>query len=425
MADPKFRAFLASMAKKWGDGALIPLTAAYPKLARASWGNLQLDLASGGGFARGRAHRILGPESSGKSQTPLRAYAANQRRCNVCWKMHPYAEAMPSLPMDGHDFVPFRVAWVDAEGSTATDWVERHGIALPPEDAPLEDQHFHISRPGYAQEAVDILVQLVRGRHFAMVVFDSIGGLASTDELEKSAEDRAKISDTALLMNRAMRILTAELASREDPERGKPAVFLINHVYAAIDPYGPKDFTRGGRGQNYLSSFDLYLERRNYMLRDGTVKIPVAYAGGASDEDVVKAGIRFMVRKSKISTPGRAGEYWSYVSETADGRRPGDVDCGASLLDLAERYGVIKSMGKVAGYVRVATGEALETSHERLAEVLNTNDALQREITDDLMRAIDTQGGTNGAPGQVDGSTAAQAGAAPDEPASAACAQAG
>jgi len=160
---------------------------------------------------------------------------------------------------------------------------------------------------------------------------------------------------------------------------------FINHLYADLSNPKASDTTTGGRGQNYGSSFDIYLQRREYMTRDGKTKYVTEY-GEAKGDDIVKQMSRFHIRKSRICKPGKIGEYWAWVdSDEERNKRPGDIEYGASLFEYAMRYGVIYKEKK--DYL-TTNGENLGTKMDEVKAALLGNSSLHDSIVELLTKKM-------------------------------------
>ena len=142
-ADGKNKALettLASITKKFGDGAIMRLGEAHHMAVEAiPTGALSLDIALGvGGIPRGRITEIYGPESSGKTTICQHIVAEAQKMGGTC-------------------------AYVDMEHALDPSYAARCGVNV---------DNLLISQPDTGEQALEITETLVRSGAVDVVVID-------------------------------------------------------------------------------------------------------------------------------------------------------------------------------------------------------------------------------------------------------------
>jgi RecA/RadA recombinase len=172
---PGWRAAMELANKQYGPGSVqlmgnMPVT----DIPVFSTGFLSLDMALGRGMARGKIVEMFGPESSGKTTLALHMLAAVQR-------------AYPDTPC----------AYIDAEHVLNPDWARTLGVDW---DALL------FSQPSCGEEAIEILLLMVRIGAVPMAVVDSVAALTPRAELEGQV-GASNVGAQARLMSQAMRML--------------------------------------------------------------------------------------------------------------------------------------------------------------------------------------------------------------------------
>lgn len=332
---------------------------------RAPFGNLLLDVASGGGLPPGKIVRIFGMQSSGKTQIALRLFKNNQHRCRRCWL------EKQTCACEGN-FTPFRLAYINLENIWDKDWIEKNGIVIDD-----EYKNVLVSEPESGEQAVDIVDSLIRTRLASIIIVDSLAALVPSIELEKSATDfiGGQVGAHARIVNAAMRKWVNALIDRKSEENTlPPLVICINQIRQTLDQYNP-EVTPGGKGQAFASSFDLRVDRLKYKTDKGKVK---GLNENAPDlGEPVAQRVRFHIPKSRISSSGSVGEFWIWQKkDSLSNKNVGDLDYDTSLIDYALRYKVVS---KDKEYV-TCDGEVMGKSKEVLADYLKSNPATVERI---------------------------------------------
>lgn len=213
-----------------------------------------IDIALGGGYARGRIIEIFGPESSGKTTLTLHAVHEMQK-------------------------LGEKVLFVDAEHALDPDYAKAIGVNV---------DDLLISQPGSGEEALQLIEQLVPSGGLGLVVVDSVASLVPRQELEKNIGD-STVGRQAMLMSQAMRKL-AGMAAKTDT-----TIIFINQIRMKIGVmFGNPETRSGGNALKYYASQILDV-RRTGGVKDGT--------------ELVANATRVKVVKNKVSPPFKEAEF--------------------------------------------------------------------------------------------------------------------
>lgn len=148
-----------------------------------------------------------------------------------------------------------------------------------------------------------------------LMVLDSLGLLSTSKEMEDTAEGKDTRDMTrAQLIKAAFRVLTLKCA------RARVPMIVTNHVYASMGSMYPTNEIAGGSGLKYAASSIAMLSKRKE--KDGN--------------DVIGNIIHVKMWKSRLSRENKQVD----VLLTYDK----GLDRYYGLLDMAERYGVIKKV---------------------------------------------------------------------------------
>jgi recombination protein RecA len=287
-----------SLNKKHGSGSVRILGGEeVVALERYSTGIPAVDWATGGGYPKGRFIEIFGPESSGKTTLTLHAIAEAQKAGDLC-------------------------AFIDAEHALDIAYARALGVDT---DALL------ISQPSTAEEALDIVEELVLSGLFKFIVVDSVAALVPRAELE--ADSGAQLPGLqARLMSQACRKLTGPAY------RNKVTVFWINQIRYKIGVlFGSPETTAGGNALKFYASIRIDIRKRG--------QIKVGEVAVANDTEL-------KVIKNKTAPPYRVAEF---VINYGTG-----VDKDISLVRLALELKIIDKAGAWYKYegANIGQGEA-------------------------------------------------------------------
>jgi len=338
-----FGEFVGKAAKAWPGTTVIAADTPYKRLPRISTGNIGLDVATFGGWPRGRIIRVFGREKSAKTGSLLNTVAQWQKHCALCYERfncHPDCE----FSGDEENRPKAAALWIDVENRLESMWywVEAHGIDL---------SRLLVQSPPDGQHVVDFVDAVIRekGAGIGLIVIDSIAQVTSTEEIEKPTVKGKTAPVNALLLNKAFRKWTAAVNALGVMETRKPTIILINQIRLTMDQYHPEALP-GGEGQKYATSIDVRFAsgKHHYLVENrdtGEVEDRVQTFGARwkPDEDAIPdyVEINYRVTASGCCPPGRYGQF-NYWTRRAHGRRVGDPD------NIERMWGYVKQLELMA-----------------------------------------------------------------------------
>lgn len=179
------------------------------------------------GIPEGAVIELLGDEGTCKSTLALKAVREFQK----AGKLH--------------------AAWMDGEK-----WLTRDRMI----DMGVEPDLVEHAVPQTLEEAVDTVHDWVLSGEYDIIVFDSIGALATGEEIEKSTEDRAT-AQIASKITRMVKNLNSASASLEVMGKDFPTMFFINQFYYKVGGYGDPRVPKGGKHFRFFVDVSIHLSR--------------------------------------------------------------------------------------------------------------------------------------------------------------------
>lgn len=211
-----------------------------------------------GGVPDGRILEIYGPESSGKTTLSLHIIAAAQAA--------------------GGD-----AAFIDAEHALDPNYAKKLGVDV---------DNLYICQPDYGEQALEVLIQLVKTRSFRIIVVDSVSALVPKAELDGEMGD-VHMGLQARMMGQAMRKLVG-LCN----QTGTTVIF-INQVREKLGVmFGNPETTTGGRALKFYASVRAEV-RRVANSKGGEIKSGDIHIGHR---------MRVKIVKNKVGPPFRETE---------------------------------------------------------------------------------------------------------------------
>jgi len=207
--------------KEFGEDALIfgRENDRIKDIERIPTGSFTLDVITGGGYPHGRIIEIFGMDRVGKTFAGLISIAANQKEKKTC-------------------------CFLDVEATLNYNWAERLGVDV---------NELIISRPGSAEEALEIIDRLMRSEGVDLIVLDSIAALVPEEELNKDMSQDT-MAKQARLISKALRKFGAW------GSRTGTTLILINQMRQDISSFYPKLTTPGGNAIRFWASLRLELK---------------------------------------------------------------------------------------------------------------------------------------------------------------------
>lgn len=245
-----------------------------PTVTRIPTGLFEWDLATGGGFPRGRYSIVYGPESSGKT--------------NICYMAIAQAQKLPP-PCN-------KAVLVDVEGTFDATWAAEFGV---------DTEKLILVKPAYGEEAVDIIDALVRAEDIAIIVTDSVAALISIREVDGSVE-KADVGAASLLVRRLTNKVVVGLS--EESKRGHhPALIFINQTRFKIGVmFGDPETMPGGQALKFYSSLTVRIYGKNKMEKSISSTLPMYKETSA------------IIKKAKVGVTSYNFNYDMCILETHD-----------------------------------------------------------------------------------------------------------
>lgn len=304
--------------KDFGSGSIMNFGDDKPiiSIPRESTGSIVLDDAMGGGWAVGRIHEIMGPESCGKTMISTLGMIEYQRT-------HP-------------DKV---VAIIDVEQAFDIEYAKQMG---------LDVNRFLISQPSYGELAIDITEKLVMSGKCGFIVVDSVANLVPKKELDGEMED-SNVGLHARLMAKAMRRLTAKVKDNNC------VLIFINQYREKIGVlYGSPRTTTGGNALKFYASIRIEISKGESIV--DKAGLPIGHK------------IKAKMVKNKTASPYRIGETALYYGKGFDKPR--------EIIIACEARGILTRKGSWYWYGETRIGNGMDNT----IDILGDNPELCEEL---------------------------------------------
>lgn len=266
---------------------------------RVPTGLFPLDLAIGGGFPRGQCSIVYGPEDSAKTSVVLSAIANHQRM----W---------PELKCVYVAIEPYN-----------RDWAKKLGVDV---------DNLYVLNPLFAEEAADMVGDMLEAEDVGMVALDSIAAMITTQEAAKSAEG-FNPGSSAQAVGKLVR--RSALALRKGEQEGRlPTVIYINQTRFKIGVmFGNPEIMSGGNAPLFQSQLTL----RFYGKAIKDTKI--------SDKFPIAREISFAVKKFKVPISADNGTA-TMVTYPHKGLNIGDTDDINTITTYLKEFGAMEKTKK-------------------------------------------------------------------------------
>ncbi len=306
---------LASLAKRFGDGAIMRLgEATHLQVETIPTGSIALDLALGvGGIPRGRITEVYGPESAGKTTLCLHIIAEAQKLGGTC-------------------------AFIDMEHALDPTYAARCGVNI---------DDLYISQPDTGEQALEIAEALIRSGAMDVLVVDSVAALVPRAEIEGEMGD-SHMGLQARLMSQALRKLSGAI------KQSNTAIIFTNQLRIKIGVmFGNPETTTGGNALKFYASVRLDIRRIQSIKTEG---------------QVIGNRTKVRVTKNKVAPPFREAEFDIMYNEGIS--KSGDVLDIATELEIITKRGAFFAFGDTRlGQGRENAKEFLKGNPELLAQI--------------------------------------------------------
>lgn len=289
-----------------------------------SSGSLSLDLALGGGYAKGRLIEIRGYESSGKTTLALTACREAQKETGKA------------------------VVYIDKENAIDMDYVEALGVDIAPDK-------FLLTQPGTAEECLEIIREVIKSKDVCAVVMDSVAAMFPKCYLEADVGD-AKMGVLARLMSAWLPGFVGDVKENDI------LLLFINQFREKIGiAYGNPTTTPGGKALGFYTSQVL----------------EVTKAGTIGDKGEETANhVKVKVCKNKVAPPLRKAEF--------DIRFGEGIDKPSELLQVGVERGVILKAGSFYKYQGANLGQGIEKARDAIID----NPEMAEQIEEEILKTI-------------------------------------
>ena len=300
--------FVQTFRKEFGDNAIFRLgDGKLSDIEVRSTGSLMLDLALGGGWAKGRLHLLAGAEKAGKSSI---AYLS-------------IAQAQQEEP-DKDNVV------IDLEHSLNPRWCSLLGVDM--------EKLMVVQPDAPAEKVYDMIEYMIKEGNFAYIILDSVDGLVMKAELEEEDWGKeSRVGGTSKINSMAMRkIVNSGLLSKS----GTSMIFIqqLRDKIGGFNPYGPSTQTSGGRAIKHNSTATVDVSMGEMFTK-----------GNGKDRKHFGQQIRCKVSKNKIAPPFKTATIDVYYEQGVD--RIGELVAIAKEINVLEGTSWLKLMDPRTGEV--------------------------------------------------------------------------
>lgn len=266
-----------------------------------STGCLSLDLALGGGWARGAMHGVFGPRDIGKSTIiGLSAVREAQKAGLNC-------------------------GWVGVEPGFDPEWARKHGV--DPDD-------LFLLEPDTGEQAFEGLYNMVMWDDpaFDLIVFDSIGALLAETEISgKTGNDgKMKAGGQAGLITWGVKRVITPISKRNQ------VVLMLNQVRENMGSYAGGFKQPGGHALEHS-------ELSIVQLKSGPPSPEHKIKEHGAEVEIGKTIVAIVLRNKANEGSRQRAVFDFYNKETED--MPFGIDVVGDVLNTGKRCGVIRQGG--------------------------------------------------------------------------------
>ena len=319
---------LALIEKNYWKGSIMKLwdEGMKQKVETISSGSIGVDIALGGGYAKGRIIEIYWPESSWKTTLTLHAIAEVQKAGWVA-------------------------AFIDAEHALDPIYAKALGVNI---------DELLISQPDTGEQALEIVDKLVNSWAVDLIIVDSVAALTPKAEIEWDMWD-SHMWLQARLMSQALRKITWNI------NRSNCTVIFINQLRMKIwVMFGSPETTTWGNSLKFYASQRIDI-RRKAKIETGT----------GDKKEVVWNETTVKVIKNKIAAPFREAVvdimYNEWISRVWE------------IIEFGVNMDIIKKAGSFYSYWEIKLGQG----KENVKNFLKENPEIANEIEEIIKNSLE------------------------------------
>ena len=262
-----------------------------------------------GGIPIGKITEFYGEEHGGKTTTALDIVANYQQS------------------EDNRD-----VLYIDAENTLDVEWAEKIGVDV-------DKMYILQPKSQSAEEIFQIICDSVDTGEVGLWILDSIGALMSSQELEKTMEDKTYggIAKPLTLFGKKIEMLM---------QRHKCTGIGINQIREDLNSMYGGTTTPGGKAWKHFCAVRMEFRRGKFIDEKGNELT-------RSAENPVGNIVMMSMTKNKTCPPTRRTGFYTINYETG-------IDYLRDLIEVAIKYDIIKKSGAWFDIVDIETGEILE-----------------------------------------------------------------
>lgn len=293
---------------------------------RVSSGSIDLDIALGGGYPKGRIVEYIGWESSGKSSMAIHLASEIQKLGKI-------------------------VAYIDMEHAMDLDYVRNLGVDT-------DNGLWYMSQPDCGEDGIEIGREFAKSKDVGLVVIDSVNALVPRAVIQGEAGD-AKMALLARMMSQMIPTLVNVIS-----KTGCIVVFINQWRHKIGVMFGSPLTTTGGNALKFYASQRLDISRIGQE-KDG--------------DEAVANKTRVKVIKNKVSVPFKTAEFQI--------RYGIGIDKVQEIIDFAVGFGVIKKAGSWFSYGDVKLGQGSENVRNLMLDNPELTEEIEGKVNEALKTA--------------------------------------
>jgi recombination protein RecA len=289
---------MALINKTYGKGSAI-MGDEIIDVEKQSSGLIDLDIATGGGYGKGRIVEIYGPESAGKTMIAVYGAIAAQR-----------------------DQPDKKVVIIDAEQAFDKEFAEMLGLDM---------STVILNQPSNGEEGLEIANKLIATGEVSFCLIDSVAALVPKAEVEGEMSDM-QMGLQARLMSKALRKLTPVV------QETKAVCIFLNQLRDKLGVvYGNPEVTSGGNALKFFASQRIDVRRKN----------------GPTVNDVMEyTDITCKIIKNKLSAPYKKAHMRNVFGV--------GIDNVYGVVQKTIEAGIIKKSGSWFSYGDTKLGQGMD-----------------------------------------------------------------